>query len=453
MMSEPVPDGPTTRELARASHKAHRFAEAVPLYQRAMRENPLDFDLWLRCGQAAADAGLLDLALPMLTTYARMSSSDSNAQYSLAYALFRAGRIDESAAAYRRSVALDPSRASAWCAIGQIAYMQGDEAGGWAAHDAALAVVSDAPLARFTTSTVRLLRGDYERGWADHEARWDVAQLPRSSWRGEGCRIWDGSDLGDTPLHLHAEGGYGDTLMLARYLPVLRDRGIRVRLHAQTGLEPLLRDMVDAYAPSVLLHHEPDRTAVHCGGFSLPHVLHTTIDTIPTPEGYLARELSAGPRVAGPLRVGLVWAGNPNVVHDFDRSAPSLTTLSPLFDVGDVEWTSLQIGARATEAEGKMLRPPPRLADYADTARLIADLDLVISVDTSVAHLAGAMGRPVWTMVPTAPEFRWMLDRTDTPWYRSMRLFRRTRTDAWAPMVATIATALADHRDRVAADG
>jgi tetratricopeptide (TPR) repeat protein len=449
-MSERVPDGPTARELARASHKAHRYAEAVPLYQRAMREDPLDFELWLRCGQAAADAGLLDIALPMLGTYARMAASNSNAHFSFAYALFRAGRIDEAADAYRRSVALDPTRAGAWCAIGQIAYMQGDEAAGWAAHDAALAVVSDAPLSRFTTSVVRLLRGDYERGWADHEARWEVPQLPRSSWRGEGCRIWDGGPLGDAALHLHAEGGYGDTLMLARYLPLLRERGIRVRLHAQLGLAPLLSDLVDELAPPVLLHDEPDRSGVHCGGFSLPHLLGTTLDTIPTPEGYLARETSTAPRAAGPLRVGLVWAGNPDVVHDFDRSVPSFSVLSPLLEVAGVAWTSLQLGARAAEAEGTPLRPAPPLRDYGDTARLLAKLDLVISVDTSVAHLAGAMGRPVWTMVPTAPEFRWLLGRDDSPWYRSMRLFRRARSDAWAPMVANIATALADYRDRTA---
>ena len=447
-MTDGVPGVTTAREQARASHKAHRYAEAVPLYQRAMREDPLAFDLWLKCGQAAADAGMLDVALPLLGTYARMSGGDSNAHYSLAYALFRAGRLEDAAAEYRRSVSLDPTRASAWCALGQIAYMLGDPAAGWAAHDSALALPSELPLSRFTTSVVRLLRGDYVRGWADHEARWDVPQLPRSSWRGEGCRIWDGGDLAGATLHLHAEGGYGDTLMLARYLPVLRERGIRVRLHAQTGLAPLLRDMVDEIAAPVLLHDTPDRTAVHCGGFSLPHVLGTTLDTIPTPGGYLTIPELERPRADGPPRVGLVWAGNPNVVHDFDRSVPRFDLLAPLLAVEGIDWRSLQLGPRASEADGSVLRPAPSLGDYADTARLLTELDLVITVDTSVAHLAGAMGRPVWTMVPTAPEFRWLLDRQDSPWYSSMRLFRRERSDGWTPMLDHVASELASWRDR-----
>jgi Tetratricopeptide repeat len=451
-MPEQLTETRTTKELAKASHKAHRYLEAVGLYQRAMRENPLDVDLWLRCGQAAADGGQLDLALPLLTTYARMSSNDANAHFSLAYALFRAARLDDAAAAYRRAIAVDPAHASALCALGQIAYLQGDAEGGRAAHDAALALPTTKPLDRFTTSVIRLLRGDYERGWADHEARWDVWQLAQSPWRMPGWRVWDGGDLDGADLHVHFEDGFGDTLMIARYLPLLRGRGGRVHVHAQTALAPLLAGMADEISGPIPRGAENPPNSVHCGSISLPYFLGTRLDTIPSPGGYLAAAPSAPDRRAlGPLRVGLVWAGNRNVVHDFDRSTPRLDVLAPLLQVPGVEWTSLQVGPREPEAEGSPLQAPAKLESYMDTARVICGLDLVISVDTSVAHLAGAMGCPVWTMVPTAPEFRWLLDRDDSPWYRSMRIFRRTRSDAWTPMAESMAGALADRRDQVAA--
>jgi hypothetical protein len=143
------------------------------------------------------------------------------------------------------------------------------------------------------------------------------------------------------------------------------------------------------------------------------------------------------------LRVGIAWAGNRITTHDLDRSCPSLALLAPLLAVPNVEWTSLQVGEPAPEADGVTIAPCPVTGDFVDTARLVAALDLVISVDTAVAHLAGALAVPTWLMVPSMPEFRWLLDRDTSPWYPHHRIFRRERTDAWRALAERMAPELA----------
>jgi hypothetical protein len=180
---------------------------------------------------------------------------------------------------------------------------------------------------------------------------------------------------------------------------------------------------------------------------SLPRLLGTSLATIPAPDGYLkadpARALIIPERVPGRRRVGIVWAGNPEHHNDARRSVPT-RALAPLVGLEGIDWVNLQRGARGPELTimHRLPAPSARIKDFADTAALVDTLDLVIAVDTSVAHLAGAMGKPVWIMLPHAPDWRWMLKRDDTPWYSSARLFRQEVAGDWDGVVARVAAAL-----------
>jgi hypothetical protein len=179
--------------------------------------------------------------------------------------------------------------------------------------------------------------------------------------------------------------------------------------------------------------------ALHTSLWSLPALTRLRLDTIPGAEGYFTPP-DHGPElgVRKGVRVGVVWAGNPNTTFDRDRSCPAVGFLSPLFEVPGIEWISLQVGPRAADASSLPIRPMPEVSDFADTAYVLSQLDLVITVDTALAHLAGALGVPTWIMVPSIPEYRWLLDREDSPWYRSVRLFRRRSGTDWPPMIARV---------------
>ena len=188
----------------------------------------------------------------------------------------------------------------------------------------------------------------------------------------------------------------------------------------------------------------PPEGALHTSVWSLPYHARARLDHIPQPEGYLAAPPD-GPRLGEGtgFRVGVAWAGNPSSTYDRDRSIPTAELLRPLLGLPGTEWISLQVGHRAAEAESLPISPVPELADFAQTAALLEQLDLVITVDTAIGHLAGALGIPAWIILPSIPEYRWLLDRDDTPWYRSVRLFRREHTNDWEGVIGRVGAALA----------
>ncbi len=294
----------------------------------------------------------------------------------------------------------------------------------------------------------RLRLGDYEQGWRQYEWRRRTQDI------GTGLRQFEGPDwLGDEDpagLHilLHAEQGFGDVLQFCRYAPLLAARGARVTLLAQPAVKSLLRSLpgVDVIADGDSLPAF-DR---HCPMMSLPFAFRTTLHTVPATVPYLRADPQVVARwrsvldSAGTPRVGLVWAGNPRHAKDRERSIP-LETLAPLFEV-TAEFIGLNKEVR--DRDRMALRHFPvralgeQIADFADTAALIENLDLVITVDTAVAHLAGALAKPVWILLDTRADFRWMLDREDTPWYPTARLFRQATPGDWAAVIRRVARAL-----------
>ncbi|WP_186061678.1 tetratricopeptide repeat protein [Burkholderia gladioli] len=300
-----------------------------------------------------------------------------------------------------------------------------------------------------------LQSGDFERGWASHEARWratDTALTRRHAER----PAWDGaaSPAGRTLL-LHAEQGLGDTLQFCRYASLLAARGATVLVEAPAPLVGLLGTLRGV--SRVFADGEPlPAFDLQCPMMSLPHAFGTTLDTVPAATPYLhaepvrreawARRLDA---VAPPgrMRIGLAWSGNPRHANDANRSMP-FAMLAPWLSL-EACFVSLQPAVRPRDAEAfaasGVLEFGESLADFAETAALVDALDLVISVDTSVAHLAGALGRPLWLLLPRVPDWRWLLDREDSPWYPDATLFRQPRPGDWPAVVERVRAALAAH--------
>jgi hypothetical protein len=294
-----------------------------------------------------------------------------------------------------------------------------------------------------------LARGDFEQGWKDYEWRWRGATelVPRGFTQPQ----WRDEDLAGKTILLHAEQGFGDSIQFVRYLPMVKARAGKVILEVPVSLLPLIGDLADGVT---MLTRGTELPAfdLHCPLMSLPLAFGTTLASIPASVPYLHASVTRidewRTRLAntGKPRVGLVWSGRPDHKNDHNRSI-ALSRLEPLLSVAGVAFVSLQREYRVTDmpALGRLpvLRLEHALADFADTAAVIDELDLVITVDTAVAHLAGAMGKPLWVLLSHIQDWRWMHGRMDSPWYPTARLFRQPRIGDWDAVMVEVARELA----------
>jgi hypothetical protein len=305
--------------------------------------------------------------------------------------------------------------------------------------------------AEWNLSFLHLLTGNYEAGWAAREVRWRAHMRPQAyphfaqpMWRGE-------AGIEGKTILVYADEGLGDTIQFARYVPMLAARGARVVLAVQEGLVPLLANLAGV-AQCVPRSAAPlPAFDMHCPVCDLPYAFGTRLDSIPAAVPYLpaapAERVQAWEQhlraCLGPerkLRVGLVWSGNPQQANDHNRSAP-LRAILPLLDAG-ANFISLQKdprhGDKALLAQTGIVDLTPQLTDLAETAALASCVDLIISVDTGVAHLAGALACPLWVLLSYSPVYRWLLDRDDCPWYPKARLFRQGPARDWAEPIARV---------------
>jgi hypothetical protein len=300
--------------------------------------------------------------------------------------------------------------------------------------------------------------GDWERGWAGYEARWHFREVHRRPRIFRQPR-WRGENLHGERVLLHAEQGLGDTIQFCRYAALVAARGGVPILQVQPAAERLMRSLAVAcagLAQTAELGADPPEFDLECPLLSLPAVFRTSIDTVPWEGAYLGAdaELAAEKYAQVPgsgvgLRVGLAWAGNPRYKADGARSM-RLTTLLPLLRAVDSTWISLQKGEAAEQLAALphdvcVWDGSSRDKDLAETAALVAGLDLVITTDTSIAHLAGAMGKPVWILLPHLADWRWMQETETTPWYPSARLFRQRAPGDWPETLKRVSAALESH--------
>lgn len=329
------------------------------------------------------------------------------------------------------------------------------------AHEAAVARDPASAGAQYNLALTRLRLGDWRQGWAQYEARWRFREIHRRP-RTFAQPRWQGEPLQGRRILLHAEQGLGDTLQFCRYGALVAARGGVPILQVQAPTERLLRSLPVVRAGQATIarlgNDLPD-FELECPLMSLPAVFQTTVDTVPWPGTYLTAdpELVQEKQANYPpipadrlLRVGVAWAGNPRYKADRLRSV-NLKTLWPLLRTPGIAWVALQKGAAAEQLAGlpidlSLLDGSSRDTDLAETAALVSMLDLVVTTDTCIAHLAGAMSKPVWILLPHLADWRWMLTSETTPWYPTARLFRQSAPGDWAGVLARVTARLADFR-------
>ena len=324
-----------------------------------------------------------------------------------------------------------------------------------AAHERALELDPHSPGALYNLSLTRLRLGDWERGWPGYESRWNFREIHRSP-RIYAQPRWHGEPLEDRRILLHAEQGLGDTIQFCRYLPLVTARGGTAILQVQPGLERLMASLPTVragLAQIAPLGKQPPEFDLECPLMSLPAVFAATVETVPWLGAYLgadpervADKLRRFPSIRPGLRAGLAWAGNPRYKADRNRST-QFETLLPLLRTPSVNWISLQKGEPAAQLAGRpgdiFIWDGSSLdVDLADAAALVATLDLVITTDTCIAHLAGAMGKPLWILLPHLSDWRWMQQIETTPWYPTARLFRQSKPGDWSGLVQRVVTEL-----------
>ena len=432
---------------AKSLRRQGLLMEAATALSEAMRRDPMNPELWFEAGTLAMRRLDIPFAREMFAACTMATPKDHEAWYNFAFSCFRLGDYTTAEKAYRHSIALAPDFVRGHIALGQLLYVVGQPDAGYAIHTHALAMPRPTSWQdRELRALLHVVRGQFKLGWLEFEDSWRTRVQDRSK-----REIWDGETHRDRDLVLSIQGGSGDVVLFARYIPLAATRVGRVFVGALPILHPLLAPIPGLSGLYADLREAP-QDALFASLWLLPRIIGTTPETIPSPGGYMTPPES-GPvleKTSG-LRVGLCWYGGKACVHDRDRSTPSLSVLKPLFQVPGVDWFSLQLeGPRTPEEEQFPLRYPPRVKDFGDTAYVMSQLDLVISVDTAVANLAAAIGHPTWVMVPTVPEFRWPLGSsttpeyaTTTPWYATARLYRRTHTDEWEGVATRIATDLA----------
>jgi Flp pilus assembly protein TadD len=486
-------------ETAVEHHQAGRLTEAEPLYREVLMCEPNHADALhllgvlaaqsFRFGEATELIGKACALAPNVAAYRRhlgnaMSEKkdfhgavDAYGQAlrlvpdcyvshdGLGAALRETGQFDEALQSHRRSLALNPNNVIAHLNLGITLGKKGLLQEAIDSYRRAIAIAPNTCDAHWNLSQLLLLLGDYEHGWREYEWRWQRKNFP-TMWRALPQPRWTGEELAGKTLLVHTEQGYGDAIQFVRYVPMLAARGARVVLLCQPRMARLLQsvDGMHQIVPGIESPADLPPFDFHCPMMSLPHLFGARLVSVPADTPYLTadpylmqhwsskvngatRGLKIGPDKANAPKVGLVWAGNPEHINDAHRST-TLEQLAPLAGAG-ATFYSLQKGPAASQATS-----PPRsmqlidlteeLQDFADTAALLSNLDLVITVDTAVAHVAGALGKPVWVLIAKGEQdWRWMLDREDTPWYPTMRLFRQSVPGQWGQVVQRVSRALA----------
>jgi tetratricopeptide (TPR) repeat protein len=371
----------------------------------------------------------------------------AEAHSNLGNAFYAQRRLDEAAACYRRAVELKPGFADAWSNLGTTLHHAGHYDEAIVASRRAIALDPRNANAHSGLGILLLMRGEFAEGWDEYEWRLRSTEV-RLPYQPQ--RPWQGESLVDRGIYLHAEQGFGDTMQFARYVPLVAARAAGVTLRVQQGLVGLLRESLPC--AEVIGDRAPTTVTADCEAalLSLPRLFHTRLETIPATVPYLranAEETAKWKtRLSGDrLKIGLAWAGNPEHANDSRRSIP-LGQLAPIFALPGTAYTSLQVGSQSAaltaHPDFAIANIADELVGFAATAAVVEALDLVITIDSAVAHLAGGLGKPVWLLTPSVSDWRWQLKREDNPWYPTMRLFRQEEHETWPTVIERVALEL-----------
>lgn len=411
-------------------------------------------------GIALSGLGRFDEAESSCACALKLCPCYAEALLALGAILRGANKFEKAETALRGAIDLSPANADIYVELASVLRETDRITEAMSALDEAVALHPDYAYARLARAHIALLQGHFDQGWADYEWRCRTKEADAeeryiserqnaSGLRMPALPVWSGGPLYGRTILVRGEQGHGDVIQFARYIPMIAACAGRVMLEVYPTLVRLLENLpgVKQVVPYGAM---PRDAELQCAMLSLPRVFRTTLDSIPATVPYLVPPSDVAARWAKRLpktlqrRVGIVWAGNPRHKNDKRRSI-CFEALAPLWQVDDVHWVSLQVGPRAFET-----RTAPRLiedmaidlTDFAETAGALAQLDLLIAADTAVAHLAGAIGLPVWILLPFAADWRWLRDGDSTPWYPTMRLFRQDNCRSWNSVIASVVEAL-----------
>ena len=459
----------------------HRFADAVDAYREAIAITPDFAEAHANLGNVLNELGRFAEAVDALDAALKLRADLTEAHFSRGLALQKLLRHEEALAAYDEVLLLHPdhaeahgNRAVALAALRRLeeALEAFDTALGLAPDNAAalsdrgnvlkdlgryedaLASYLDAQrlqpdlaAAHYNEAFPRLLLGELGAGLRKYEWRWRGGR----KWLGErrfDCPQWLGDEVAGKTVLVHAEQGFGDSIQFCRYVPLLAARGARVVLQAPPALLRLFSGL-EGVSALIADDQEPPEFDFHSPLMSLATAFGTELDSVPAAIPYLraepALEAPWRDRLAGGTepKIGLVWAGSAVHPNDVNRSMP-FSALAPLNSISGIHFCSLQGGQRQADLPGSWRDLAPHLDDFTETAAALSQLDLLITVDTASAHLAGALGRLAWVLLPCVPDWRWMTERSDSPWYPSLRLFRQSKRGDWAGVMARVVEALGE---------
>jgi tetratricopeptide (TPR) repeat protein len=455
------PTAAALRNLGLTLIDRKKFADAVAALRDALRRDPADQIARRSLATALRMSGRNREAVEVSRAAVAADKNDADAFFGLGNGLREINDMPGAAAAYQRALELSPDQPDVLLELAGTMFDLGEIDAAIQTGCRAVGVRPSSAQARYNLSLALLAAGRMADGWKLYESRWQcpnfadmLSPLPQP--------LWDGGDSAGRTIFLRAEQGCGDTIQFARYIPLLAKRGAKIILECQ----PELRSLLSPCATVIARGEPPPPFDCHLPLLSLPLHFGTTQETIPAEVPYLKADPDLcehwKSRLAGVtgFKCGLVWAGSPHHRNDFTRSLP-VSELAPLAAIKGVRFVSLQV-SRASGAviETPRARRPDRVSapsplksdfpipgmldfgsdlhNFADTAALLSQLDLLITVDTASAHLAGALGRPVWTLLPFAPDWRWMRETQTTPWYPTMRLFRQANRGDWGAVIAAV---------------
>ncbi|MGA9378937.1 MAG: tetratricopeptide repeat protein [Phormidium sp.] len=439
-------DAITYYNLGNAFHQLDSLSEAIACYEKSLALEPNSAIVLNNLGNALQRQGKFEQAIAQYQKSIQLDSNNALTHNNLGSIFNVQGKLEEAFACFQKGLDLEPNNVEAYNNLAGFYQekRQYEKALEWC--ERAIEIEPNYPDAHWTRALILLRSGDYKRGFIEYEWRWKLKEkkpriLPKP--------IWDGSNIAGKTILLQAEQGMGDMIQFIRYLPELLKLGCEVIFECHPPLVSLMKNIAGVKKVVAIGDILPEFD-VYIPLLSLPLILGTTIETIPAKIPYLKPLESVRVKLETPVgnscKVGLVWAGNPKNSNDRKRSS-SLKYFLPILNIPNMAFYSLQKEPKS--AEIKELSPLVNLVDlsstindFADTAAVISQLDLIITVDTAVAHLAGALGKPVWVLLCYNADWRWMSEREDSPWYPTVRLFRQNRRGDWQEVMERVSEAL-----------